>query len=146
MARTRGQLRLEYAETHGDLVKPNQGWGSLAEVLWLPYSMGIKRGYYDVGTYVDKPGDHGGTYITRRRPAWAFDLRRKGWRGWFGWGRRNALKLANLYWENHVALDIEYVIVGNQIISRDIDHWHPDNPSDSSHEWHIHVSGHWPGR
>jgi hypothetical protein len=146
MAASKEQLRDIYKKKHGALVRPRQGWESLASALWLAYSMGIKRGYYDVGTYVNKPGDHGGTDTSRHPPAWAFDLRRKGWRGWFGWGRRNAQKLADFYWDNHKALDIEYVIVGRSIISREKPYWHPLTTGDTSHEWHIHVSGHWPGR
>jgi hypothetical protein len=140
------QLRERYLKKHGRLVKPVQGWESLAMSLWLPYSMGIKRGYYDVGTYVNKPGDHGGTRTERHPPAWAFDLRRKGWLGRFGWGYRNARKLANFYWKHHKALSIEYVIVGRQVISREKPYWHDLGNPDTSHDWHIHVSGHWPGR
>ena len=135
-ARRYALLLRHYKRKHLALVKPNQGWASLHQDLWLAYSIGRKRGYYDVGTYANKPGDHG------FYPAWAFDLRRKGWRGWFGWGRKNAQKLAAFYWENYLALNIEYVIVGTSLISRKKPYWHPLRTGDKSHEYHVHVSGH----
>lgn len=130
------QLLNAYREKHGYRFKePRQGLNSLHPTLHLAFSLGIARGYYDVGTYANKPGDHG------KYPAWAFDLRRKGWVAWIGWGRRNAQKLANFYWENHEALNINYVIVGDEVISRSKPYWHPLTTGDTSHRWHIHVSG-----
>lgn len=133
------QLLAQYMEKHKHLVEPRQGFSSLKESLWLAYSMGVKRGYYDVGTYVDKPGDHGWDDV--HRTSKAFDLRRKGWVGRFGWGYRNARKLAQFYWDNHQALEINYVIVGRELISREKPYWHPLTTGDTSHDWHVHVSG-----
>lgn len=140
------ELLRRYKRKHGKLVEPRQGWESLAEPLYLAYSMSIKRGYYDVGTYVDKPGDHGGTSTHRGPPAWAFDIRRKGWVGRFGWHWVQARLWARYLWRNHEPLAIEYVIVGRKVISRSNPRWHPLTTGDTSHDWHIHVSGHWPGR
>lgn len=138
---TYAELLKQYKAKHGSLVKPNQGWDSLHPNLWLAYSMVRKRGYYDVGTYVNKPLDHSwGDRHSEPGMALAFDARRKGWVNWIGWGRRNAWKLANLLWDNHEALNINYVIVGNRIISRAKPYWHYYGP-DKSHYWHIHVSG-----
>lgn len=140
------ELLERYRRRHGKLVEPRQGWDSLAEPLWLAYSMSIKRAYYDVGTYVNKPGDHGGTDRHRGPPAWAFDLRRTGWLGRFGFGWVAAQVWARYLWRNHRALAIEYVIVGRKIISREKPYWHPLTTGSTSHDWHIHCSGHWPGR
>ena len=146
MLPTRQELKRRYNRKHGKLVEPKQGWDSLAAELWLAYSMGIKRGFTDLGTYVNKPGDHGGHPDKRRRPAWAFDLGRKDRFMFKGWGYIKARKLAKFYWENHRALDLEYIILGRRIISRSRPYWHPLTTGDTSHDFHIHVSGHWPGR
>lgn len=139
MKKTYAALLAQYREKHGKLVEPPQGFHSLHEDLWLAFSLGIRRGYYSVGTYANKPGDHG------YWPARAFDLRRKGWLGRFGWGFRNAQKLAQFYWDNHEALNLDYVIVGRKIISRAHPYWRPYT-RDPSHDWHIHVSMWWPGK
>lgn len=136
------QLLAQYKARHGKLVEPRQGFDSLNESLWLAYSLGIKRGYYDVGTYANKPGDHSwGDRHGKPGTALAFDIRRKGWLGRFGWGYRNARKLARFYWEHHEALNINYVIVGRELISRSRPYWHPLTTGDTSHDWHLHVSG-----
>lgn len=140
------ELRHRYLRKHKALVRPRQGWDSLAEELWLAYSMSIKRGWYDVGTYVAKPGDHGGTDAHRGPPAWAFDIRRKGWVGRWGWGWLAARRWAKFLWKNHRALNIEYVIRGRHVISRSRPYWHELSTGDTSHDWHLHISGHWPGR
>ena len=138
---TYAQLLSRYRDKHGTLVEPPQGFDSLHEDLWLAYSIGIKRGYYSVGTYARKPGDHSwGDRNGQPGVALAFDLRRKGWVGRFGWRFANAKKLARFYWANHKALNLNYVIVGRQIISRQYPTWRPYT-RDSSHDWHIHVSG-----
>lgn len=136
-------LLKQYKAKHGvGFVRPRQGWESLDSRLWLAYSMVAKRGFYDVGTYANKPGDHSwGDRHGRPGRANAFDMRRKGWLGRFGWGFRNAKKTANWLWANHVALNINYVIVGRKIISRNKPYWHPLTTGDTSHDWHIHVSG-----
>lgn len=136
------QLLDQYKEKHKHFVEPNQGFHSLDKGLWLAYSIGRKRGYYDVGTYARKPGDHSwGDRHGRPGVAKAFDLRRKGWLGRFGWGYRNARKLAKFYWQHHEALNIDYVIVGRELISRERPYWHPLTTGDTSHDWHVHVSG-----
>lgn len=139
---TYAQLLAQYKAKHGALVRPNQGWASLHANLWLAYSSVIKRGYYDVGTYAKKPGDHSwGDRNGHFGQALAFDMRRKGWLGRFGWGFTNAQKTAQWLWDNHLALNVDYVIVGRQIISREKPFWHPLTTGDTSHDWHIHVSG-----
>lgn len=143
---TRQQLAAAYTAKHGALKKPRQGFDSLAAVLWLPYSMGIVRGFTDLGTYVPKALDHGGTDTHRGPPAWAFDLGRKNRFFFKGWDYLVARRLAKFYWTNHRALGIEYVILGHKIISRSKPYWHYYSDPSGSHSFHIHVSGHWPGR
>lgn len=139
---TYATLLAQYRQKHGKLVEPVQGWDSLHSNLWLAYSSVIKRGYYDVGTYANKPGDHSwGDRHSRPGTALAFDMRRQGWLGRFGWGFLNAKKTAQWLWDNHEALHINYVIVGRQLISREKPYWHPLTTGDTSHDWHIHVSG-----
>lgn len=130
------QLMATYLAKHGQLVEPRQGWGSLVRELHLAYSMGRKRGFTDLGTYANKPGDHG-----YGPPAWAFDLGRKNRFYNLGWNYLVARKLALLYWEHHLALNINYVILGKQLISRQRPYWHPLTTGDMSHMYHIHVSG-----
>lgn len=142
MSATYDQLLTAYRKKHVRLVEPRQGFDSLHDTLWLAYSICIKRGYYDVGTYARKPGDHSwGDRHGKPGCACAFDIRRKRWLGRFGWGYRNARKTARFLWANHVALNIEYVIVGRELISREKPYWHPLTTGDTSHDWHIHVSG-----
>jgi len=139
---THSELLKQYLAKHGKLVKPVQGFGSLHWKLQLAYSMVAKRGYYDVGTYASKPGDHSwGDRNMRPGVALAFDMRRKSWLGRFGWGYTNAQKTAQWIWDNHQALHVNYVIVGRKIISRQKPYWHPLTTGDTSHDWHIHVSG-----
>jgi len=120
-----------------ELVKPRQGWGSLHKSLWKAYSIGINRGYTDLGTYVDKPGDHG-----IGPPCYAFDLGRKDRFYNKGWSYLKARRLAKFYVEHHLALNIEYVILGQRVWSRERPYWHPLTTGDTSHAFHIHVSGH----
>lgn len=128
------ELLRRYRDKHGALVKPNQGWESLSKSLWLAYSMGRRRGFTDLGTYANKPGDHG------YWPAYAFDLGRKN-RFWNkGYNYLVARRLAHLYWKEREALGINYVILGKKIISRARPYWHPYT-RDASHMWHMHVSG-----
>ena len=129
------QLLTRYREKHRRLVEPKQGFESLDGSLWLAYSIGRKRGFTDLGTYANKPGDHG--YY----PAFAFDLGREDRFLFKGWGYLKARRLAKLYWEHHEALHIEYVILGRRIISRQRPYWHPLTTGDTSHDFHIHVSG-----
>jgi len=146
MSMTRAQLAAAYKAKHGALVEPVQGFDSLAKILWLAYSMGRQRGFTDLGTYVAKALDHGGTDTHRGPPAWAFDLGRKDRFLFKGWDYLKARALAKFYWENHRALGIEYVILGHKIISRSNPTWHFYADPSGSHSFHIHVSGHWPGR
>lgn len=129
------QLLDRYRAKHGKLVEPAQGFQSLHSDLWLAYSMGRKRGFTDLGTYAKKPGDHG--YY----PSWAFDLGRKNRFFMKGWNYLVARKLAKLYWQHREALNINYVILGMRIISRQRPYWHPLTTGDTSHMFHIHVSG-----
>lgn len=141
---TYGLLLARYLKKHKHLVEPAQGFDSLADALWLAYSMARKRGFTDLGTYVDKPLDHGGLPWARRPPAWAFDIGRKNRFFNKGWNYLVARRFANFLVKYHVALNVEYVILGDRIWSR-AKGWHYYGP-DKSHFYHIHVSGHWPGR
>lgn len=140
------QLLRRHLKKHKKLVEPRQGFDSLADDLHLAYSIGRVRGFTDLGTYVAKALDHGGTDTHRGPPAWAFDLGRKDRFLFKGWGYLVARRLAKLYWKHHKALNIEYVILGHKIISRNRPYWHYYSDPSGSHSFHIHVSGHWPGR
>jgi hypothetical protein len=134
---TYAELLARYRVKHGALLEPRQGWGSLHKSLWLAYSMGRKRGFTDLGTYVDKPGDHG-----IGPPCYAFDLGRNNRFYYLGWNYLVARSLAKLYVAEHEALGIEYVILGRRVWSRSRPYWHPLTTGDTSHDFHIHVSGH----
>ncbi len=134
---TRAQLLARYRRKHGELIEPRQGFGSLDASLHLAYSLGRVRGYTDLGTYVAKPGDHG-----IGPPCFAFDLGRKDRFYNRGWNYLKARRLAKFYWRHHVALSVEYVILGMRLISRERPYWHPLTTGDPSHQFHIHVSGH----
>lgn len=136
MALSRTELLARYKKSHGKLVEPVQGFDSLHHSLYLAYSMGRVRGFTDLGTYVNKPGDHG-----IGPPCYAFDLGRKDRFLFKGWGYLKARRLAKLYWANHQALSINYVILGQRLISRERPYWHPLTTGDTSHAFHIHVSG-----
>lgn len=131
------ELLRRYRQKHKGFVEPRQGWDSLHDDLWLAYSMGRVRGFTDLGTYVDKPGDHG-----YGPPAWAFDLGRRDHFLYKGWDYLVARRLVQLYVKHHLALNIDYVILGNRIWSRERG-WHSFT-RDTSHYFHIHVSGYHP--
>ena len=141
MPHSYSELLARYRKKHGKLVEPIQGFGSLSPSLHLAYSMGRQRGFTDLGTYVDKPGDHGGSPTKRRPPAYAFDLGRKDRFLFKGWGYLKARRLAKLYVAEHTGLSINYVILGRRIWSRNRPYWHPLTTGDTSHDFHIHVSG-----
>ena len=128
-------LRQRYRRKHGDFVEPKQGFSSLHPSLHLAYSIGRVRGFTDLGTYANKPGDHG------KRPARAFDLGREDRFLFKGWGYLKARKLAKLYVDNYKELNINYVILGRRLWSRSRPYWHPLTTGDTSHDFHIHVSG-----
>lgn len=145
MAESYATLRARYLKKHKALVEPRQGFDSLCEELWLAYSLGRRRGFTDLGTYVAKPLDHGGLPWARHKPAWAFDLGRSSGRFWQrAWGRLMAWRYVRLLVKHHKALNVEYVIYRDRIWSRK-NGWRHYGP-DKSHFWHIHVSGHWDGR
>lgn len=123
-----------------ELVRPRQGWRSLDKRLWKAYSIALNRGYIDLGTYANKPGDHG------YWPARAFDIGRKDRFYNRGWNYLKARRLAKFYWANRVALHIDYVILGRRIISRKHPYWHRLGTGDMSHMWHLHISMYWPGK
>lgn len=118
------------------LVEPNQGWGSLDESLWQAYSDGRNRSFTDLGTYVNKPGDHG-----VGPPCFAFDLGRPDRFLFKGWDYIAARRLALYYVKHHERLNINYVILGRRLWSRSIPVWHPLTTGDTSHDYHIHCSG-----
>lgn len=138
---TYAELFARYRKKHKRLVEPVQGFDSLHDSLWLAYSMGRKRGFTDLGTYVNKPLDHGGKPSRRGPPAWAFDLGRKDRFMFKGWDYLKARSLVRLYVKEHKALNIEYVILGHKIWSRG-QGWRYFPDSGGSHSFHIHVSGH----
>lgn len=142
---TYGDLLAEYKRVHGKLVEPVQGWDSLHEDLWLAYSMGRQRGFTDLGTYVNKEGDHGGGPQGRGRPAMAFDLGHHDRFLFKGWDYLKARRLAKRYVKYHRQLKIDYVILGRRIWSREKPYWHAFD-RDDSHMFHIHVSGWWPAK
>jgi hypothetical protein len=127
-----------YLRKHGNLVQPRQGWGSLHSSLHLAYSMARVRKFTDLGTYVNKPLDHG--WRDDIRMARAFDLGREDKRFWQRqYGQLMTWRYVRLLVKNHVALGIDYVIYRDKIWSRNRG-WHRYGP-DRSHFWHIHVSG-----
>ena len=136
------ELLARYTKRHGALVEPIQGFDSLSPTLHLAYSLGRVRGFTDLGTYVNKPGDHG-----IGPPCYAFDLGRADRFHFRGWGYLKARRLAKLYVREHLALNVEYVILGHRIWSRKYaaEHggqgWHAFT-RDDSHLFHLHVSGH----
>lgn len=132
---TYGELLARYRLRHGKLVEPVQGFESLDPRLWLAYSMGRQRGFLDLGTYANKPGDHG------HWPSYAFDLGRNNRFFNKGWNYLVARRLAQFYVKEHQALGINYVILGMRIWSRQRPYWHPLTTGDTSHMFHIHVSG-----
>jgi hypothetical protein len=132
---TKAELLAGYKRKHGKLVEPVQGWGSLDKSLHLAYSIGRVRNFLDLGTYVNKPGDHG-----IGPPCFAFDLGAKDRFLFKGWNYLRARRLALLYVREHIGLNIEYVILGRRIWSREKG-WH-SYKRDASHDFHIHVSGH----
>lgn len=146
-----GVLLRRYIKKHKRLVEPRQGWGSLHPSLRLAYSMGRQRGFTDLGTYANKAGDHG--WDDRHRMGLAFDLGRKDRFLFRGWNYLKARNLAKLYVKEHKALGINYVILGMRIWSRSWARarrgpkaWSPDRgwhryQGDTSHMFHVHVSG-----
>ena len=128
---TYSQLLDRYRDKHGKLHQPE----SLHPELHLAFSMGMERGFTNLGTYANKPGDHG--YY----PSYAFDLGRKNRFFFRGWNYLVARRLALFYVKEHLALHINYVILGRRIWSRERPYWHPLTTGDTSHDFHIHVSG-----
>ncbi len=131
---THAELLARYRKRHGTLVEPVQGFGSLDRTLHLAYSIGRRRGFTDLGTYVAKPGDHG-----IGPPAFAFDLGRSDRFHNRGWQYLKARRLFALYVREHLGLSINYVILGDRIWSRERG-LHSYGP-DRSHFFHMHVSG-----
>jgi hypothetical protein len=128
-------LLAEYeASVKPKLVEPRQGFASLHESLWEPYSIGRRLGLTDLGTHnpasrlpSGAPSDHA-VY-----PAFAFDLGvdpDNGWRN--DTGRRFAEQMAGYP-------GIEYVILGDQIWTSDGRGWHIY--TGGGHLNHVHVSG-----
>lgn len=132
------ELLRRYIKSHKALVRPNQGWSSLHKNLWLAYSMGRKRGFTDLGTYANKPGDHG------YWPARAFDLGRRNRFYNKGWNYLVARRLFKHLVKHHKALGIDYVILGMWIWSRR--NGFRRYNGDTSHMYHLHVSMYWDGK
>ncbi len=121
------------------LVKPRQGFDSLVEDLWRPYTQGRNAGLSDLGTYnpasklpSGKPSDHATSRLDGRigEPACAFDL-----------GFTPVTKNAARAFFTSMTLNpaVEYVIMENRIWSRDLGlHAY----THGGHETHVHVSGH----
>jgi hypothetical protein len=133
------QLLDRYHKKHGELVEPRQGFGSLHSSMHLAYSMGRVRGFTDLGTYVNKPLDHGWDDV--HRMARAFDLGREDGRFWRRqYGQLATWRYVRMLTRNHKALGIDYVIYRDKIWSRAHPEWRHYGP-DTSHFWHVHVSG-----
>ena len=135
---TYAELLHRYLKKHRRLVEPRQGFDSLHDSLHLAYSMGRKRGFTDLGTYVNKPLDHG--WRDDIRMARAFDLGRADggfWRRQYG--QLMTWRYVRMLVKNYKPLGIDYVIYRNKIWSRHRG-WHYYGP-DTSHFWHVHVSG-----
>jgi hypothetical protein len=141
MADSYATLLARYRKKHGKLVEPVQGFDSLHESLWLAYSMGRRRGFTDLGTFVNKPGDHG--WRPDIRMARAFDLGRTNRFFFKGFNYLVARRYANLLAKNYRALGIRYIILGDRIWHRDVGKWEKfqNYANDKSHDFHIHVSG-----
>lgn len=120
------------------LVRPNQGWKSLHPRLWKAYSIARNRNYTDLGTYANKPGDHG------YWPARAFDIGREDRFRFLGFKYIRAARLMRFYVKHHKELHIDYVILGMVIWSRR-NGWRPYR-GDRSHMFHMHVSMYWDGK
>ncbi len=115
------------------LIEPNQGFDSLHSSLWEAYTIGRRMGLSDLGTYnpastlpSGRKSDHA-VY-----PAMAFDLGVEPDTGWNNIpGRTFAEKMAG-------RAEIEYVILGDRIWSRDRG-WR--RYTAGNHANHCHVSG-----
>lgn len=119
-------LAKEYEDAHmPKLIEPRQGFQSLHRSLWSAYSIGISRGFTDLGTYADKPGDHGVW------PSFAFDLGIEPDTGW------QNLKARKYVLEISRRPEVEYVILGDRIYFGT--NWR--GYSLGGHYNHIHVSG-----
>lgn len=120
------------------LVKPKQGWGSLVEDLWRPYTQGRNVGLTDLGTYnpasklpSGRPSDHATSRIDGKigPPACAFDL---------GFTKATRSKASAFFTSMTLNPAVEYVIMENRIWSRDLGlHTY----THGGHETHVHVSG-----
>lgn len=134
-------LLARYRKKHGKLVEPVQGFESLDESLWLAYSMGRRRGFTDLGTFVNKGGDHG--WDVPNRTARAFDLGRTNRFFFKGFNYLVARRFCYLLAKNHKALGVRYIILGDRIWHKDYGKWQRfgNYDDDKSHDFHIHVSG-----
>lgn len=115
------------------LVKPNQGFESLDRSLWQAYSIGRNMGLIDLGTYnpasslpSGRPSDHS-VY-----PAVAFDL------GFYPQTGQNNPTARKFYEQMKARPEVEYVILGNLIWSRDRGE---RRYTAGNHANHVHVSG-----
>lgn len=124
------------------LIEPKQGFGSLHKSLWRLYTIGIMRGFFDLGTYNPQsklPGgnisDHATAVdcaTTPSSPAMAFDLGIHPQTGWDCDGAREYV-LANFK-----RPEVEYMILGDKICFRE----QGIKPyTAGGHMNHIHVSG-----
>ena len=117
------------------LIEPYQGFNSLTPHLWEAYTLCVgKYGFLDgpgkaSGTYANKPGDHG------YWPSQAFDVDIISHKGW---ENREARECFWELWNRREELNINYVILGRNIISRARPYLHDQGSND--HFNHIHVS------
>lgn len=142
------ELLDQYADEHKPspkppaLVEPKQGFSSLVRDLWPLYTEGRNLGLSDVGTYnptsrlpSGRYSDHATSRIDGRvgQPACAFDL---GFTPADGYANQTA----RAFFHRMAARpEVEYVILGNQIWSRDRGQ---HSYIYGGHEGHVHVSGH----
>jgi hypothetical protein len=118
------------------LVEPNQGYASLHQSLWVPYSRGRQAGMSDLGTHnpdsnlpSGAPSDHA-VY-----PAMAFDLGIDPDTGWQN-------DVARTYFYSMMGDPaVEYLILGTKIWSRPRASEGIRTYTGGGHENHVHVSG-----
>lgn len=132
------ELLARYTKKHGKLHTSK----NLDKSLWLAWSMGLERGFTDLGTYNPKSLLPSGAKSDHALgpPCFAFDLGRKNRFFFKGFQYLTARRLFKLYVAEHQALSINYVILGKKIWSREKG-FHDYSDSDGSHAFHIHVSG-----
>lgn len=125
-------LMLAWEPPPPPVVAPKQGFHSLSPALWEGFSLGRRMGLTDLGTYNPSSTLPSGAKSDHAYwPARAFDL---GFSPQIGWDNLNARAFFNSMVERP---EVEYVILGNKIWSRDAGlHAY----TGGGHDGHVHVS------